>query len=184
MWLFWWKKYEGDGLATFLSMLGTILVTLGSIGLIAALNDSTGVFSFIIGIVAFVILKLLLNTLTDVVDKKFNEVTYHASKQMQDRKVSKQRAILDEGTDQKAIYKMIKKANPVDLDLQIDGIRKLTDQSLIYDLIQYEERMNRDFTTGQIQRSEYFIRLMTELTNQITDEDMRNRKKEQYGIRT
>jgi len=73
---FWWKKYEFSWVATFISFSGTILVTLGSFALAAALvsmfSDNTAlvVIGVIICVAVFVALKILLNKITDMIDDK------------------------------------------------------------------------------------------------------------------
>jgi len=185
---FWWKKYEGNGLATTISMLGTIIVTIGSMGIIGMLSSLLGegvfftVISFVVGIIVFILLKVLLNKLTDKLDAKITLAQVEISQRYDNKKKSKQSAIINEGTNQKKLYKMIKRMSVIELNQMVEAIRKLTDQSLVNELIRYTDRQNRSFTDGQLVRSEHFFAVMTELINRITDENERRKQRERYDI--
>ena len=188
MLFFWWNKYETSWLATLISMIGTIIVTLGSIILFIAICEIfdgvklISIIGGIIGIVVFFFLKFLLNKLTDKIDIWHCRVSVNISNKIDDRKNSKLKTLINEGKDQRELYKMIKKEYVSDIDLVIEGIGKLTDQSLIRDLIKYNDNVNRNFSNGQIIRSELYINYLNALINQINDEDEQNKLREYYRI--
>lgn len=174
MLFFWWKKYDGDWLATGVSMFGTIILTLGSIGLVVALLSLLGestifvILSVVVGIAVFLALKFLLNKLTDKIDKKYDALSYNVGKQMDDRKKSKQMAVINEGSDQQKIFAIIKK-EVLDKDIVIAGIRKLTDQSLIESTIRYYVESFPNYT-----KDSHINRIIIEAAKQLQDENKRS----------
>jgi len=173
MLIFWWKKYDGDWLATFISMIGTIFVTfvaLGVIGLLLSLlGDHTAfiILSIVIGIVVFFALKYLLNMLTDKIDAKTTEMQVKKMASKPDRLMAK----VDQEVNQKKLYKMIKKE--FGRDILVPVIQKLTDQSLIDKLISH---YNAQYIMAAEGGRDYYAGLITELINQIPDENEREKR--------
>jgi len=78
MMFFWWRKYEDSWLATLLSYVGTVIVAIISITVMPLIlfsggsdpSDTLSIVAFFAMIIVFVLLKFLLNRLTDSVALK------------------------------------------------------------------------------------------------------------------
>jgi len=76
MLFFWWKKYEDSWVATQISFVGTLIVTMGSIatmGMLASIPAFPEWLAIVIMIALFFTLKALLNRLTDRIANKVVE---------------------------------------------------------------------------------------------------------------
>ena len=178
MLFFWWKKYDSSWIATFISFMGSILVTLGSVVLAAALVNVFGknlilsILGVIVAIAAFAALKILLNMITDKIDNWHSGVSVSAYLSSEKKKKAKKNAILDEGNEL-SIYKMLKKNMYQYEDFVVAAVGKLTEQTYIKDLISI---------MGQQNRTDYYHRVMSALINRLPDENEKNRLKKLHGV--
>lgn len=190
LWVFWWNKYEYSWIATAVSFIGTIFVTVGSFVLAAFLaslgqayfeNETVKTIGSGIGIVVaiavFVTLKILLKKLTDGIEQKHLVVGYNMDKKAEDRKTAKEKAIINEGTNQRKIFKIIKNS-VLDEELAIAGVRKLTDQSLIKGIIKYYDSGFPNRT-----KDSHVNRIIMEAVSRISDETTRDELKRHYATK-
>jgi hypothetical protein len=145
--MFFWRNYGDNFLATAMSLMGTIGVTIGAIMLGIWLGDFITWFAIAPAVIAFVAGKYVLNKITDVVDEGIDRAISGMGNAINNRKINKLKAA---GNDQNKLVKQLKRVykmpvNPQQQNALYSGIKQLTDPKYINDMIVFVVQQNRIF---------------------------------------
>ena len=203
MWLFIWKKYEYSAVATGVSMLGNIGIVFAAILLAMWLASVNIVLGIAAGIAGYVLLRVLLNKLTD----RIAAVSLNASVAHNQRKDAREAArqkvkdaelmkAMAEETDQDALYKAVHDSfhlisfhSEITLDQKFAAAQRLDDEHLkkLVETCKGCFNYNRSVQKRCVEKGEPVnegtVKSMTRLISFIRDEGVREQLMQYYYLK-
>ena len=203
MWFFVWKKYEHSAVATGVSMMGSIAILFGAIGLGAWVAQLNGILGIVVGIAGYVGLRLGLNRLTDHIARADLQASVNryarksaregAAQQVKDADLLK---VMAEETDQDALYKAIHDSfgqniihTKINNEMRFQAAQRLDDEHLkkLIESCKGYFNYNRSLQKRCLQKgepvNETVVKNMTRLIGMVRDPAERERLMTYYYLK-